>query len=97
MKRETNTESLKDVIDRFLKQNNLDQKYDLQSVVMIWENLLGKLIADKTLEIYINNKTLFVKLESSVIRNELSFAKSKLIKEINEMMGKEIINEIVFR
>ena len=97
MKRDTNTESLKDVIDRFLKQNKLDKKYDLQSVVAIWENLLGKLIADKTRELYIHNKTLFVKLESSVIRNELSFAKNKLIKKINQMMGKEIINEIVFR
>ena len=93
-KRESNTESLGDVIKEFLKKNNLEQGYDAQRIMSIWSEMLGSVIAGKTKGIYLNGSILHVELESSVIRNELSFAKEKLVKEINEKLGKELITEI---
>ena len=45
----------------------------------------------------VKNKTLYVKLSSSVLREELSYGKEKIIKMINEEMGKEVVTKLVLR
>jgi predicted nucleic acid-binding Zn ribbon protein len=55
------------------------------------------MIAKHTKDIYIKNKQLFVTLDSSALRNELSMAKTKIIKMLNEAVGSEIINDIILK
>ena len=97
MKRKDNTENLKDVIDRLLKQYNLDTKFNEHEIIAHWNKMLGQMIANKTRQISFRDGVLYVSLESSVIRKELHFAKEKLIANLNESLGKEIIKEIQLR
>ena len=39
---------------------------------------------------------LIIRLDSAALRNELSFAKSKIVKSLNDEMGTEIVKEVVF-
>ena len=48
-------------------------------------------------EIYFKKKTLYVSLSSSVLRQELSYGKQKIVDLINEEIGKNLINKIVLR
>jgi hypothetical protein len=44
----------------------------------------------------IRKKTLFVKLDSSALKNELSFSKERIIKSLNDEVGEVVIDKIVF-
>ena len=41
------------------------------------------------------NHVLFVRVDSDALRNELSYSKSLLLKNLNEIVGKELLSEIV--
>lgn len=94
-KRKSNESTLKEAIDKLMKAYKLEDKMNELSVIDRWEKIMGKPIALRTEEIYIKNKVLFVRLNSSVMRSELQAAKSKIVKMINEDAGKEIIIDVL--
>ena len=97
MKRNRNDEPINEVVTRWLKSYNLDKKYNEFKVINGWEELMGKAIASRTKEIFINKKVLHLKLESSVLRNELSHSKEVLINKVNDFAGFEMINDVVLK
>ena len=96
LKRTSNEAPLKEVIDRWLKAYKLDGKMKEIEVVNAWPELMGTAVAHRTKEISIRNKTLYLKMESSVMRDELAHGKSIIIQRVNEFAGMEIINDIWF-
>ncbi len=96
LKRTSNEAPLKEVIDRWLKAYKLDGKMKEIGVVNAWPELMGTAVANRTKEISIRNKTLYLKMESSVMRDELAHGKSIIIQRVNEHAGFEIINDIWF-
>lgn len=96
LKRTSNEAPLKEVIDRWLKAYKLDGKMKEIEVVNAWPELMGTAVAHRTKEISIRNKTLYLKMESSVMRDELAHGKSIIIQRVNEHAGFEIINDIWF-
>ncbi|MCB0477925.1 MAG: DUF721 domain-containing protein [Crocinitomicaceae bacterium] len=93
-KRKSNESTLKEAIDRLLKAYRLEDKMTELTIIERWEQIMGKPIALRTEEVYIQNKTLFVRLNSSVMRSELQNAKAKIIELINKDSGKEVINDV---
>jgi len=96
LKRTSNEAPLKEVIDRWLKAYKLDGKMKEIEVVNAWPELMGTAVAHRTKEISIRNKTLYLKMESSVMRDELAHGKSIIIQRVNDYAGFEIINDIWF-
>lgn len=96
LKRTSNEAPLKEVIDRWLKAYKLDGKMKEIEVVNAWPELMGTAVAHRTKEITIRNKTLYLKLESSVMRDELAHGKSIIIQRVNEYAGFDIITDIWF-
>lgn len=96
LKRTSNEAPLKEVIDRWLKAYKLDGKMKEIELVNAWPELMGTAVAHRTKEISIRNKTLYLKMESSVMRDELAHGKSIIIQRVNEHAGFEIINDIWF-
>ncbi len=94
--RKPNDQSIKDVIDRFLDVNRLRKKFDETFVVTMWPEIMGTAIANRTKQIYVFEKKLFVRIESSVIKNELLMVKQGIIDKLNERAGAEVVAEIVF-
>lgn len=72
-------------------------KLDEVKVAESWEKVVGGIIGRNTTNIQVRNKILYVKLNSSVLRSELHMAKSKIVKSLNEEVGKDVINDIVLR
>lgn len=87
--------SIKDVLKNFVSQNKLEFGIDKVDVKEAWTNLMGNGVANYTEAVELKNKTLYVRLTSSVLREELSYGKEKIIKMINEEMGKEVINKLI--
>ena len=89
--------SLKEVIEELLKVYRLDTKLEEVGLINSWERVVGKMIANHTLDLKIINRVLHVKVDSSALRHELHMERSKIAKKLNKKVGKKVIDEIVFR
>ena len=85
--------SLNNLIDK----NSLNSGLNNVKIQSLWEKTMGVNVNSYTNEINLKNKTLYVSLSSSVLRQELSYGKEKIINLINEEIGAKIINKIVLR
>jgi predicted nucleic acid-binding Zn ribbon protein len=94
--KKTNEILLKDAILAFLKENNLEAKLNETRIMNSWEEVAGKLISRHTNQMYIKDRTLFVKVDSAALREELTYQRSKLVKKMNKVAGIEAIDDIKF-
>ena len=59
--------------------------------------MMGNGVNNYTTAIQLERDTLYVQLSSSVLREELSYGNQKIIKMLNEALGKEVIKKLVLR
>ncbi|RZL52817.1 MAG: DUF721 domain-containing protein [Pedobacter sp.] len=94
--RKPNDLTMKDAVSKMLDVYRLRRKFDETSILAIWPEIMGTAIANRTTQIYIHDKKLFIRIESSVIKNELVMVRQGIIQKLNEHAGSEVINEMVF-
>lgn len=95
--RNDNNQKLGDAIKEMLKLYRLDEKIDEHLLIRSWEKAVGPMIARHTTDIYISNKKLVVTIDSATIRQELLYERSKIIKDLNAMVGSQVADELVLR
>lgn len=88
---------LKDLVNQMLRAYGLGDRLDEMSLVKSWEEVVGVMIARHTTEIYFKKGVLFVQLDSAPLRQELSYAKTKLVERLNEKAGKQMVTDIQLR
>ena len=93
-KRENETFSIKDLIPQMLQKNKLQKGMDQMAVKEAWEKVMGKGVMSYTESIYLKKNTLFVKLSSSTLREELGYGKNKIIKMLNDSLNTALIKSI---
>lgn len=96
-KRENDHLKASDVLKQFVEKNRLQDGLDKVNVADAWERLMGNGVNNYTEHIVLKNDTLHIKLSSSVLREELSYGKEKIIKMLNEELGKELIKKLILR
>jgi len=92
-KREAN--SMKDLMQSFIKENNLTKGMQKLQIEEVWGQLMGAGVVSYTEHVELQNKTLIIKLTSSVLREELSYGKEKIIQMINQEMGEELVSRLL--
>ena len=98
MKRNFESKSLKKVIGNIIDNSKkLDSGLNNVKVQKLWREVMGNNVNSYTNEIFLKNNTLYVNLNSSVLRQELSYGKQKIIDLLNKELGKIIIKKIVLR
>ena len=94
--RKTNDKYLKEALEQMLKVYKIKRRFDETAVVAHWPNFVGKAVANRTKEIYVHERKLFLRIESSVIKNELMMIRSQIIDKINEDAKGILVEEIIF-
>jgi DNA-binding sugar fermentation-stimulating protein len=97
MRRKNDDTSISEVLKAFIEKNKLQHGIDAVDVKQAWANLMGNGVNNYTKEVILQKKTLYVWLTSSVLREELSYGKQKIIIMLNEELGKEVVTDLVFR
>jgi predicted nucleic acid-binding Zn ribbon protein len=92
-----NEHSIKEVIEKLLQTYKLDDKLAERRLIQAWDEVMGKMIANHTKDIYIKHKQLFIVLDSAALRNELSMARTKIVKMMNEAAGMDVIEDVILR
>ena len=93
-KRENETFSIKDLIPQMLQENKLQKGMDQMAVKEAWKKVMGKGVMSYTETIYLKKNTLYVKLSSSTLREELGYGKNKIIKMLNNSLNSALIKSI---
>lgn len=88
---------ISDILGIIIKENHLDVGIDKLDVMASWKNMLGPGVANYTLDIVFKRNILYVALSSPIVREELSYGKSKIIDLLNEDLGRDIIKDLIFR
>ena len=95
--RGNNTRYVGDIIRKLMKNPKLAEKMDQLDALDVWKELIGKNLQKFVIGAKMHKGSLYVKLSSSVLRNELSYKKSELKEQINQKLGKEIVKEIILK
>ena len=90
-----NNNEIKNLLEIFLKKNNLEKGLLDLEVKRAWHELMENGVSNYTTDVSLKNKTLYIKLSSPALKEELSYGKEKLIKLINERFKKKIVQKIV--
>ena len=85
------------LIKSYIKENNLEDRLENIEVNNLWHETMKNGVANYTTDLNLKNGTLYIKLKSSALREELSYGKEKIIKLLNEKLKKDLIKKIVLR
>jgi predicted nucleic acid-binding Zn ribbon protein len=97
MRRRSDSKPLKAAIEEFLRSYHLDDKLNEAKVVAAWNRVVGEMIAKNTGNLRIRNRVLYVTVGSAPLRNELMFARTRILTALNKEAGARVIDEIVFK
>lgn len=87
---------LKEAIELMLRSYKLQTRFNETYLVAFWEQMMGKSIASRTNRLYVRDRKLYLEIESAPLRGELATAKQKMIQLINQDMGSDVLEDVVF-
>jgi len=94
--RKANDKTLKEAIEQMLQVYKIKRKYDETGIIAAWPDLVGKPVANRTKELFVRDRKLFLRIESSVVKNELLIMRNQIIEKINTDANCVLIEEIIF-
>ena len=86
-----------EIIAQFISEKNIGQKLDETQIMRLWPKIAGETVNAYTQSMYVHNRTLYVRLSSAVLRNELLMLRSALLNRLNTEIGHPVIDNIIFR
>lgn len=96
-KRHKDHQKIGDVLASFVQNSKLEKGLNNVRVEKAWRERMGNGVQNYTNSLKLHKGTLYVSLSSSVLRQELSYGKDKIIAIINEELGKELVAKLIFR
>ena len=86
--------SINDLLNMYLRREGLETPLLQRSAVDAWDKVVAAGVARYTGEKFIKNQTLFVKIQSPALRQDLTMMRSQLVKRINEAVGSMVIADV---
>ena len=96
-KRLNDQNTVGDVLKHISEVNKLQTGLNQIDVREAWKNLMGNGVNHYTQNVILKGSVLYVELSSSVLREELSHGKSKIIAMINEELRRDVVRDVVLR
>jgi len=78
-----------------MKLNKLDGKLEEVDLRNAWEQIMGTPVARHTSKLELRKKVLVIHLDSSVLRQELSYGKTKIVAAINAYFKREVVQDVL--
>ena len=89
-------QKIKAILGEFILKNALSDGIDTARIQENWSSIMGENISAYTKEVSLQQDVLIVKLSSSILRQELSYGKEKIVEMINKSLGGNKIQDIRF-
>ena len=92
--RRSNGQPLAEVIKELLKNYDITSKFNEAHVITSWDKLMGPSVTKYTVKIEVEKRILFVKLSNAALKQELSYAREKIKKMLNDEVGEELLLDV---
>lgn len=86
-----------DLLEEFFKRPYVAAKVAEGKLPDTWRDIVGEEAARHTVELRLENRVLYVRLRSSVLRSELLYQREALRDEINRRSGVRLVSSVVVR
>ena len=94
--RKQKAEQVGTLIHQFLREEGLETPYNEYRLIESWPEVMGQGIANLTSSLEIRGGVLYVRLLSSVLRHELMASRRQLAQRLNDHVGAQVIENIIF-
>ena len=92
-----NQNTVGELIKAFYEEKRGPGYLDEVKIVKGWSGVVGPFIAQYTKDLFIKDGVLMVRLTSDSLRTELGYSKSLLLKNLNNLVGYDLLKDIVFK
>lgn len=86
-----------EAIRRFLEKSRLRDGLQAARIEEIWEQIMGKTVAQYTCRIQLIQHKLFIETPVAPLKQELMYQKPLIITRINEAFGTEVVKEVIIK
>lgn len=87
--------SIKQLIDKVMLEGDSRDVMLQQRASFLWTEVVGSTVNRYTFRRYVENGVLHVYITSASLKNDLSFLRNSIIKEINGRLGAEVLHDVV--
>lgn len=87
--------SIKQLIDKVMLEGDSRDTMLQQRASFLWTEVVGPAVNRYTFRRYVENGVLHVYITSASLKNDLSFLRHNIIKEINGRLGAEVLHDVV--
>lgn len=84
------------ILGELIRGLGFEKKLKEQRAVVEWSNIVGDRVAAHAQAVRVDRGRLLVEVDSSVWAQELSLMRRKILREVNERIGREAIETIHF-
>ena len=95
--RQARTWKIDELVKLYLKRSGIGTKLKEMEAREAWPVVVGQAIAGYTSDVEMKDGRMVVRLTSAVVRNELGMVKEGIIRALNDRLGEEVVQDIVFR
>ena len=87
-------QKIDEILADFGNSKALQKGFKKLEVAAVWKQVMGANVAALTEQVSLQGDVLRVKLQSSLLREELRFGTTKIVREMNATLGAVVVREI---
>lgn len=89
-------ESIGDILRQYLRQEGLETPLNETRMVAAWAEVMGPVVARYTGDVFVKNQTLYVRLKSPALKDNLLMNREAIVHKLNGHVGAQVIHNLVF-
>ena len=95
--RDSDEKPLGDIVGKIMKAYGLEKRMKEMDILKGWPEMMGIAVANRTTNLRINNRILYISMDSAVMREELLNGKQIILQRVNDFAGQIIIDDVWFQ
>jgi predicted nucleic acid-binding Zn ribbon protein len=85
------------ILKDLLKDSRKNTDYELMQVWQLWDEVVGRVVAENAQPEAFKGTLLLVRVASSPWAQQLQFMKKDIIDNVNQALGKELVKDMRFK
>jgi predicted nucleic acid-binding Zn ribbon protein len=95
--RDSDEKPLGQLVEKIMRAYGLEKKMKEMDILKGWPEMMGIAVANRTTNLRINNRVLYISMDSAVMREELLNGKQIILQRVNDFAGERIIDDVWFQ
>ena len=94
---EASEQPIINLMERFFESIGVASDFNQEEIIKAWEEFTGEFIKKLTKKIYVENKILYVHVNSPALKSELMMLRTSLLDKINDKLGEKTLRGIYIK